>query len=159
MHFKIFIPVGPHLYTGTLPSSMGQWKKDVTPLLTQWSYVFLALTHRADVSPYWPLAATPGEDMGVPSEFVKMTCLPIQVQPNVALVLSGNCSRWRWVYARCGVGLSTETSCGAVTSWKVSTIGWSALGMLSCDLSFGTVTVSHLKIQGTRRKDLEVLHL
>ena len=25
---------------------MGQCKKDVTPLLTQWSYVFLALTHR-----------------------------------------------------------------------------------------------------------------
>ena len=28
--------------------SMGQCKKDVTPLLTHWSYVFLALTHRFD---------------------------------------------------------------------------------------------------------------
>ena len=27
---------------------MGQCKKDVTPLLTHWSYVFLALTHRND---------------------------------------------------------------------------------------------------------------
>ena len=26
--------------------SMGYYKKDVTPLLTHWSYVFLALTHR-----------------------------------------------------------------------------------------------------------------
>ena len=26
--------------------SMGQWKKDVYPLLTHWSYVFLALAHR-----------------------------------------------------------------------------------------------------------------
>ena len=26
--------------------SMGQCKKDVTPLLTHWSYIFLALTHR-----------------------------------------------------------------------------------------------------------------
>ena len=26
--------------------SMGLCKKDVTPLLTHWSYVFLALTHR-----------------------------------------------------------------------------------------------------------------
>ena len=26
--------------------SMGQCKKDITPLLTQWNYVFLALTHR-----------------------------------------------------------------------------------------------------------------
>ena len=25
--------------------SMGQCKKDVTPLLTRWSYIFLALTH------------------------------------------------------------------------------------------------------------------
>ena len=25
---------------------MGKCKKDVTPLLTHWSYVFLALTHR-----------------------------------------------------------------------------------------------------------------
>ena len=29
--------------------SMGQCKKDVTPLLKHWSYVFLALTHRYDV--------------------------------------------------------------------------------------------------------------
>ena len=29
--------------------SMGSCKKDVTPLLTHWSYVFLALTHRDDV--------------------------------------------------------------------------------------------------------------
>ena len=27
-------------------TSMDQCKKDVTPLLTHWSYVFLALTHR-----------------------------------------------------------------------------------------------------------------
>ena len=32
--------------------SMGQCKKDVTPLLTHWSYVFLALTHRSN--PYIP---------------------------------------------------------------------------------------------------------
>ena len=29
-----------------LPISLGYCKKDVTPLLTHWSYVFLALTHR-----------------------------------------------------------------------------------------------------------------
>ena len=28
-------------------NSMGWCKKDVTPLLTQWSYIFLALTHRS----------------------------------------------------------------------------------------------------------------
>ena len=28
--------------------SMGECKKDVTPLLTHWSYIFLALTHRND---------------------------------------------------------------------------------------------------------------
>ena len=28
---------------------MGQCKKDVTPLLTHWSYIFLALTHRYDI--------------------------------------------------------------------------------------------------------------
>ena len=27
---------------------MGECKKEVTPLLTHWSYVFLALTHRYD---------------------------------------------------------------------------------------------------------------
>ena len=27
---------------------MGQCKKDVIPLLTRWSYIFLALTHRYD---------------------------------------------------------------------------------------------------------------
>ena len=32
---------GPRPY----PTSMGQRKKDVTPMLTQWSYIFLALTH------------------------------------------------------------------------------------------------------------------
>ena len=31
--------------------SMGWWKKNVTPLLTRWSYVFLALTHRCN--PRW----------------------------------------------------------------------------------------------------------
>ena len=30
----------------TVHTSMGQCKKDVTPLLTHWSYVFLALTHQ-----------------------------------------------------------------------------------------------------------------
>ena len=29
--------------------SMGLCKKDITPLLTHWSYVFLALTHRSDL--------------------------------------------------------------------------------------------------------------
>ena len=31
--------------------SMGWCKKDVTPLLTHWIYVFLALTHRYETSP------------------------------------------------------------------------------------------------------------
>ena len=34
--------------------SMGLCKKDVTPLLTHWSYIFLALTHRYGVTrPQW----------------------------------------------------------------------------------------------------------
>ena len=33
--------------------SMGFCKKDITPLLTHWSYVFLALTHWDDI--YWHL--------------------------------------------------------------------------------------------------------
>ena len=35
---------------------MGQRKKDVTPLLTHWSYVFVALTHRFEINglvPEW----------------------------------------------------------------------------------------------------------
>ena len=33
---------------------MGWWKKDVTPLLTHWSYVFLALSHQFyDISTHW----------------------------------------------------------------------------------------------------------
>ena len=33
--------------------SMGYFKKDVTPLLTNWSYFFLALTHRFDHHDSW----------------------------------------------------------------------------------------------------------
>ena len=35
-----------NIYTKTMMLLMGYCKKDVTPLLTHWSYVFLALTHR-----------------------------------------------------------------------------------------------------------------
>ena len=38
-----------HLYQ-SMQISMGQCKKDVTPLLMHWSYIFLALTHRYDIS-------------------------------------------------------------------------------------------------------------
>ena len=34
------------LHIMTKNKSMGLYKKDVTPLLTHWSYVFVALTHR-----------------------------------------------------------------------------------------------------------------
>ena len=43
--------IKPHKFLGhncPLNISMAWSKKDVTPLLTHWSYVFLALTHRYD---------------------------------------------------------------------------------------------------------------
>ena len=37
----------PYFEDGNIQyNSMGECKKDVTPLLTHWSYVFLALNHR-----------------------------------------------------------------------------------------------------------------
>ena len=35
--------------------SMGEFKKDITPLLMPWSYVFLALTHRNDLGAHNPI--------------------------------------------------------------------------------------------------------
>ena len=36
----------PYYLRWTVNKSMGWCKKDITPLLTHWSYIFLALTHR-----------------------------------------------------------------------------------------------------------------
>ena len=58
IYIKFFHPAGmlPLLHlefaikaTSNWLISMGWYKKDVTPVLTHWSYVFLALTHRFDV--------------------------------------------------------------------------------------------------------------
>ena len=45
----VFIHAGNGLASSQfLNRSIGQCKKDITPLLTHWSYVFLTLTHRDD---------------------------------------------------------------------------------------------------------------
>ena len=48
LHEEIF---SPHCI------SMGLCKKDVTPLLSHWSYVFLSLTHRYEVVVGYPEVA------------------------------------------------------------------------------------------------------
>ena len=45
--FQISLKLVPH---GSIDNTMGYCKKDITPLLTHWSYVFLALTHRIILS-------------------------------------------------------------------------------------------------------------
>ena len=47
LHMSAFLTV--HYSAVILVKSMGWCKKDVTPLLTHWSYIFIALTHRNDL--------------------------------------------------------------------------------------------------------------
>ena len=62
MIFKIFSLITLVIIYPQIYKSMGYHKKDVTPLLTHWSYVFFALTHRNGFisfvlwwSEYWPV--------------------------------------------------------------------------------------------------------
>ena len=75
---------------------MGWCKKDVTPLLTHWSYVFLALTHWYDLDTYVRNELFDGYEMNMCMSVTYKQCLCNQIREkhrqtsNISHTLVGN---------------------------------------------------------------------
>ena len=103
---------------------MGWCKKDVTPLLTHWSYIFLALTHR--YYNYWYL-----EHFHLNCPLVNIDGLVQEIHNSIAnaLELRLSCTNlliWQWCHYLNGLGYNELNLsliwCLLATCWIISSL-------------------------------------